>query len=149
MFVLSIGAGGTNASSLAIDSPSKGNMYVLLSYWLLYLFYLFQNYSGKVCVSNIIFLAGRATSLSDFGVYYGTSTGTLHSNITGTGSPTRPLANLYSGEQKTIEKRVRLGATIEVSVDHHSTIWGAVVSKPLFGDLFLFNWLTKHYISDR
>ena len=94
--------------------------------------YLFQNYSGKVYVSNNIFLAGRATSLSDFGVYYGTSTGTLHSNITGTGSPTRPLTILEPGEQKTIEKRVRLGATIEVGVDYQSTIWGAVVLKHLF-----------------
>ena len=108
------------------------------------LYYLFQNYSGKVYVSNNIFLAGRATSLSDFGVYYGTSTGTLHSNITGTGSPTRPLTILESGEQKTIEKRVRLGATIEVGVDYQSTIWGAVVSNPLLCDLILFNWLTKH-----
>ena len=82
--------------------------------------------------SNTILLAGRASSLSDFGVYYGTSTGTLHSNITGTGSPTRPLAILESGEQKTIEKRVRLGATIEVGVDYQSTIWGAVVLKHLF-----------------
>ena len=82
--------------------------------------------------SNTILLAGRASSLSDFGVYYGTSTGTLHSNITGTGSPTRPLAILEYGEQKTIEKRVRLGATIEVGVDYQSTIWRAVVLKHLF-----------------
>ena len=82
--------------------------------------------------SNTILLAGRASSLSDFGVYYGTSTGTLHSNITGTGSPTRPLAIRESREQKTIEKRVRLGATIEVGVDYQSTVRGAVVSKHLF-----------------
>ena len=113
----------------------------------LFLCYSLKQYCGTSTGTlhvNIIFLAGRATSLSDFGVYYGTSNGTLHSNITGTGSPTRPLTILESGEQKTIEKRVRLGATIEVGVDYQSTIWGAVVSNPLFCALILFNWLTKH-----
>ena len=122
----SIGAGGANASSLVKDSPSKGK-YVCIIVLLTNLATL----TGTLH-SNTILLAGRASSLSDFGVYYGTSTGTLHSNITGTGSPTRPLAILKSGEQKTIEKRVRLGATIEVGVDYQSTIWRAVVSKHLF-----------------